>query len=79
MKLILATLCLGIFSQAFMVAPVAPKPTAWKSLFNGKNLVDWETCLDRPDKRDQQGTPLGFNNRPMLAHTRHIVNEQENH
>lgn len=67
MKSLFLTLSFGLFSLISLKGqPIAAKSN-WQSLFNGKDLNGWETYLDRPYAKDNQGdksAPIGLNKDP---------------
>ena len=66
MKQLFLTLCASLLACS-AVAQSANQAVGWQSIFNGKDLSDWETYLDRPNtpaSQVEKPAPLGLNNDP---------------
>jgi len=51
-------------------APGLANENGWVNLFNGKDLIDWETWLHAPeDQGGEEGEPIGLNKDPLGAFT----------
>jgi hypothetical protein len=67
MKSLVFTLTMSLLTHSFLAAQSPTSQNNWQSLFNGTNLNGWETYLDRPYAKDEQGqkaAPVGLNNDP---------------